>query len=121
MFELPGGSEPVYRQLVTSIQRAIREGLYQPGDQLPTVRKVASSLLVNPNTVARAYRALEQDGVIETVVGRGSFVRDYREGPRRLQALIAESLAQLVVAGWTPSELEAWCVELIRTLDSGKD
>lgn len=84
MFEFTNGSGPVYKQLVTSIKQAIRDDLYRPGDQLPPVRTVASSLLVNPNTVARAYQELEKEGVIETAVGRGSFVRDQTDAHRRL-------------------------------------
>ncbi len=121
MFELAGGSEPVYRQLAKSIQRAIQDGLYHSGDQLPTVRAVASSLLLNPNTVARAYQQLEKDGIIETTVGRGSFVLGETEGSRRLQALIADSLQQLWEAGWTAADLEAWCVRVVHTLKTGKD
>jgi GntR family transcriptional regulator len=117
MFELPGGSEPIYRQLAVAIKEAIQDGLYQPGDQLPTVRAVASRLLLNPNTVARAYQELEKERVIQTIVGRGSFVADVDESPRRLQALIVESLNKLREMGWSAAELEAWCVRVIRVLD----
>ena len=121
MFELAGGSEPVYRQLAKSIKGAIRDGLYRAGDQLPTVRAVASSLLLNPNTVARAYQQLEKDGIIETIVGRGSFVLGEPEGSRRLQSLIADGIKQLWEAGWTSAELEAWCLSVVRALQAGKD
>ena len=74
-FELrPDSGKPIYSQLVDQIQYAIATGLLEPGDRLPTVRELATELVVNANTVARAYRELEQAGTIETSPGRGSFV-----------------------------------------------
>jgi DNA-binding transcriptional regulator YhcF (GntR family) len=119
MFELAGGPEPLYRQLVLAIKREIRAGLYQPGDQLPTVRAVAAHLLLNPNTVARAYQELEKDGVIETTVGRGSFVRDPPDETDRLKAAIVDGLTRLRDAGWSVIDLQTWCLAIIRTLDTG--
>lgn len=119
MFELAGGPEPLYRQLVLAIKREIRAGLYQPGDQLPTVRAVAARLLLNPNTVARAYQELEKDGSIETTVGRGSFVRDPPDETDRLKAAIVDGLTRLRDAGWSVIDLQTWCLAIIRTLDTG--
>ncbi|PSR26213.1 MAG: GntR family transcriptional regulator [Sulfobacillus benefaciens] len=119
MFELAGGPEPLYRQLVLAIKREIQAGLYQPGDQLPTVRAVAAHLLLNPNTVARAYQELEKDGVIETTVGRGSFVRDPPDETGRLMAAIVDGLTRLRDTGWSVNDLHAWCVTIIRTLETG--
>ena len=119
MFELAGGPEPLYRQLVLAIKREIRAGLYQPGDQLPTVRAVAAHLLLNPNTVARAYQELEKDGSIETTVGRGSFVRDPPDETDRLKAVIVDGLTRLRDAGWSVIDLQTWCLAIIRTLDTG--
>jgi DNA-binding transcriptional regulator YhcF (GntR family) len=119
MFELAGGPEPLYRQLVLAIKREIRAGLYQPGDQLPTVRAVAARLLLNPNTVARAYQELEKDGSIETTVGRGSFVRDPPDETDRLKAVIVDGLTRLRDAGWSVIDLQTWCLAIIRTLDTG--
>ncbi len=119
MFELSGGPDPLYRQLVLAIKREIRAGLYQPGDQLPTVRAVAAHLLLNPNTVARAYQELEKDGVIETTVGRGSFVRDPPNEKDQLKATIVAGLTQLREAGWSVDDLQSWCLTVIRTLETG--
>jgi len=66
---------PLYLQLTEQIKRAIALGTLVPGEQLPTVKALALELTVNPNTVARVYRELEHDGVIDTSPGRGSFVR----------------------------------------------
>jgi GntR family transcriptional regulator len=66
---------PMYQQIVEQVKRSTALGVLQPGEQLPTVKQLALDLTINPNTVARAYRDLERDGVIETSPGRGSFVK----------------------------------------------
>lgn len=121
MFELRGGGEPVYRQLIAAIKRAIHGGIYRPGDQLPTVRAVASSLVINPNTVARAFQQLEKEGVIATVVGRGSFVLDTGEEVRRLQAAIVDDLKRLHQSGWSMTELKSWFDGILRALEAEEE
>jgi GntR family transcriptional regulator len=71
----PRTGVPLYLQLIEQVKRAVALGTLEPGEQLPTVKALAVDLTVNPNTVARAYRELERDAVIETSPGRGSFVR----------------------------------------------
>jgi len=71
----PRSGVPLYLQLIEQIKRAVALGSLAPGEQLPTVKALALELTVNPNTVARVYRELERDGVIDTSPGRGSFVR----------------------------------------------
>ena len=71
----PRSGVPIYLQLIDQVKRGVALGTLTPGEQLPTVKSLALELTVNPNTVARAYRDLEHDGVIETSPGRGSFVR----------------------------------------------
>lgn len=65
---------PIYVQLVDRVKQLIATGALQPGDQLPTVRQLAAELRVNFNTVARAYRLLDEAGVISTQQGRGTYV-----------------------------------------------
>ena len=65
---------PIYRQIIDGICRAVAAGALAPGDQLPSVRELASQLLVNPNTVARVYRDLEREGLLETRRGTGTFI-----------------------------------------------
>ena len=65
----------VYLQLVDQVRTAVASGAVRAGDALPTIRALAEQLRVNRNTVAKAYAELESQGVIETAVGRGSFVR----------------------------------------------
>ncbi len=71
----PRSGVPIYLQLIEQVKRSVALGVLAPGEQLPTVKQLAVDLTVNPNTVARAYRDLEHDAVIETAPGRGSFVR----------------------------------------------
>ncbi len=71
----PRSGVPLYHQLIEQVKRAVALGTLGPGEQLPTVKALALDLTINPNTVARAYRELERDEVIETSPGRGSFVR----------------------------------------------
>jgi GntR family transcriptional regulator len=65
---------PTYLQLVQQVRHAIRLGMLQPGDQLPTVKDVVGQLAINPNTVLKAYRELDHDGLIEARRGQGTFV-----------------------------------------------
>lgn len=71
----PRSGVPIYLQIIEQVKRSVALGVLQAGEQLPTVKQLAIDLTVNPNTVARAYRELERDSVIETAPGRGSFVR----------------------------------------------
>jgi GntR family transcriptional regulator len=70
----PKSAVPIYRQIAEQIRRSVAAGLLLPGDQLPSVRELAARLLVNPNTVAKVYRDLERDGLLETRRGQGTFV-----------------------------------------------
>jgi len=71
----PRSGVPIYLQVIEQIKRSVALGVLGAGEQLPTVKQLALDLTINPNTVAKAYRELERDGVIETAPGRGSFVR----------------------------------------------
>lgn len=64
-----------YLQLAQQIRHALRLGLLKPGDQLPTAREVVAKLAINPNTVLRAYRELEREGLVGARPGQGTFVR----------------------------------------------
>jgi GntR family transcriptional regulator len=102
-FHLDGRS-PVatYKQLVQQVRQALRVGLLEPGDQLPRVREVAEALAINPNTVLKAYRELELEGLVEGRPGLGTFVVRSLAGPslasqaelrRQLQAWLARARA----------------------------
>ncbi len=91
---------PIYLQIIEQVKRSVALGVLVPGEQLPTVKQLALDLTVNPNTVARAYRDLERDEVIETSPGRGSFVRQNGTAVSSARAagsdLGREALAQAV-------------------------
>jgi len=72
---------PPYLQIVQQVRQALRMGVLDVGDQLPTVREVASATAINPNTVLKAYRDLEREGLIEARAGHGTFVRRRPPGP----------------------------------------
>jgi GntR family transcriptional regulator len=65
---------PTYLQLVQQVKQALRLGILQPGDQLPTVKAVVTQLAINPNTVLKAYRELDREGLVDGRRGQGTFV-----------------------------------------------
>ncbi len=87
---------PIYIQIMTQIEQQVSGGTLEPGAQLPTVRALASELRVNFNTVARAYRMLDEAGVISTQQGRGTYVLDKPppEVEKRLRKETLEALAR---------------------------
>src|ERR1022692_433258 len=72
----PGSAVPAYAQLVAQVRRAVLRGVLAPGDRLPAVRQVVSSLAINPNTVLKAYTQLEHEGVAFSRAGLGTFIAD---------------------------------------------
>ena len=87
--------EPIYSQIVAQVKQFISAGVLKPGDQLPTVRQLAADMRVNFNTVARAYRMLDEEGVISTQQGRGTYILDLPH-PADQSQLRREKLEHLV-------------------------
>ena len=90
---------PVYLQLVEQVMAAVASGALRPGEPLPSIRPLAEQLRVNRNTIAKAYGELESQGVIETIAGKGCFVRA-AASPLRKDArlkLVAEAMDDAVV------------------------
>lgn len=85
---------PIYTQIVNQISGRVANGILTPGDQLPTVRALALELRVNFNTVARAYRILDETRIISTQQGRGTFIVD-KPPPKITEKLRQETLAGL--------------------------
>ncbi len=91
---------PFYRQIIERVKYGIVRGRLSPGDKLPTVRQLAAELSVNPNTVARAYREMEIEGVLDTQQGSGTFIANHRpelgevETRRKLDQVLTEFLAR---------------------------
>jgi len=72
----PASGVPLYLQLIEQVKHAIETGVVRAGEQLPSVRQIAEELLINPNTVARAYRELEHEGIIELKHGSGAYIHE---------------------------------------------
>ena len=104
---------PIYVQIVEQVQQLVASGKLNPGDQLPTVRQLASELRVNFNTIARAYRMLDEAGLISTQQGRGTYIHDQPEEglgdllkKETLEVQTARFLAELTRQGYTPQEIK---------------
>jgi GntR family transcriptional regulator len=115
----PRSGVPIYVQLSDQVKRAIALGALSPGEQLPTVKALALQLTINPNTVARVYRELERDGVIETSPGRGSFVAPNDTGAQRHATgelalrVMDDAVRELKSLGIGADELGALCDQTI--------
>jgi GntR family transcriptional regulator len=72
----PNSGMPIYLQIMEQVKHAIENGVLRPGDQLPGIRKLAETVVMNPNTVAKAYRELEHEGLIELRQGAGAFISE---------------------------------------------
>lgn len=79
----PKSPVPVYQQIVDGVKIGIAKEVFQPGERIPSIRESAIDLILNHNTVAKAYRELEHEGVIVTLRGRGTFVTENRLIPDR--------------------------------------
>ena len=94
---------PIYEQISASFRKAISAGLLQAGEKLPSVRELAGSLAINPNTIQRAYRMLEEEGWIVSVSGKGSFAAGVPQTEalrvKRLFTALLETAAALEEAG----------------------
>lgn len=103
-------SRPIYEQVKTTLRKLIVSGAMSPDEKLPSVRELASQLVINPNTIQRAYRELEQEGYIISIPGKGSYANlssQVDEG-RKKELLTAtdEIVAELLYLGVTPDELD---------------
>ena len=105
----PSSGIPLYLQLMEQVKHAVETGALREGDRLPAIRKVAEDLVMNPNTVVRAYRELEHEGVLELKHGSGAFIRASAGGRARLvhkaQAMVHSTLERLIAQGLTKDEL----------------
>ena len=106
-----GSATPIYKQITDQVRLAVATGRLAVGDQLPSVRALAEELVVNPNTVARAYTDLAREGLIESRAGRGVFLTRKRkmftreEGRRRLEPLLEGLIGEAMVMDFTRDEL----------------
>ena len=107
----PSSGVPIYLQLMEQVKHSIETGALRPGEQLPGIRPLAEELVINPNTVAKAYRELEHDGVIELRHGAGAFVsangraKKATDKLRAGQSQVADLVERLRGRGVTDEEI----------------
>jgi GntR family transcriptional regulator len=107
----PSSGVPIYLQLMEQVKHQIETGALRAGEQLPGIRPLAEELVINPNTVAKAYRELEHEGVIELRHGAGAFVssngraKKATDKLRAGQALVASTIERLRKSGVTDEEI----------------
>jgi GntR family transcriptional regulator len=112
-FRMDGRSGlPPYLQIVQQVRHALRMGVLTVGDQLPSVREVVAATAINPNTVLKAYRDLEREGLVEARAGHGTFVRRLPPGPppgthSRLGRTLAAWVRQAHAAGLDDEAIES--------------
>jgi len=119
----PDSAVPIYRQIADHVRRAVARGDVKPGDRLPSVRSLASRLVVNQNTVSKAYAHLIRDGVIESRQGRGVFVAQARqvyssaERRRRLRAAIESLVSEALLLGFSADRIRRSLDQALREFE----
>lgn len=122
MFELDTRSrKPIYEQLVDKLKELIINEVLKPDEQLPSVRTLAGQLTINPNTIQKAYRELENQGFIYSQKGKGSFVNPSNQSTdvakiKSVKAEIERLVLEAIYLGVTVEEL----IQLINNLDAAK-
>ena len=117
------GFVPLYEQVKAEIRRLAALGAVKPHDPLPSIRELAADILVNPNTVARAYRELEQEGLIYTQKGRGSFLsaRRAQDMGRDIEAHLNrkmdEAVREIRKFGLSPAEVRKLFADSLRRFE----
>jgi len=113
---------PIYTQIVEQVKQQVISGNLKPEEQLPTVRALALELRVNFNTVARAYRLLDEAGIISTQQGRGTYILDVPSPERTdklrqqaLETLTRDYLNEALRLGCSPSEIKKALIDQIET------
>jgi len=106
----PSSGIPLYVQLMEQVKHGIQTGALQAGEQLPSLRSLAEELVINPNTVVRAYRELEHEGLVEVRHGSGAFVTQIAAAGRpkispRIQGIMRSAVERLTSAGLTEDEI----------------
>lgn len=109
----PRDPRPIYLQIKEGLCRLILSGAVKTGERLPSVRELAGQLAINPNTIQKAYEALEQEGYVYSIPGKGSFAADRSEveDKRReeLMAQLSKVVEELRYLGVSQKEIAAVC------------
>jgi GntR family transcriptional regulator len=107
----PSSGVPIYLQLMEQVKHSIETGALRPGEQLPGIRPLAEQLVINPNTVAKAYRELEHEGIVELRQGAGAFIssnaraKELTDKVRAGQTIVAATVKRLRARGVTDEEI----------------
>ena len=118
-----GSGSPIYRQLIEQVSLGVARGALAPGDAVPSVRGLAEQLVVNPNTVAKAYAELVRVGVLESHHGKGFFVAQKRqiyskaERLRRLRLAVDDFIHEAVFLDFSAEEIRKVVDEKLTVLD----
>jgi GntR family transcriptional regulator len=123
----PGSPAPIYQQITTQLRHAIATGAVAPGDLLPSVRSLAEQLLINPNTVAKAYADLSRDGLLDTLPGKGLAVANHRpnmgltkaERLRRVEPALSQLVHEAIAVNLTPEDLQTLLEKKWKALATG--
>ena len=118
-----GAGTPIYRQIVDQVRQAVATGRLRVGDGMPSVRSLAGELVLNPNTVAKAYAALVRDGVLASRRGRGCFVNERREiytkkeRLRRMEEVMDPFLAEALTLGFDAEQILAGVMKRLEKME----
>lgn len=111
--DLEDSSMPIYAKIVERVKHLVAIGGAHPGQAMPTVRKLAAQLSVNPNTIARAYTILDTQGVISTQRGRGTFIREHQDDEalsalrrEKLHTILSTAFLETLSLGYSLEEIE---------------
>lgn len=119
-------SQPIYEQIISQYKFLTLQGYLKSGDAIPSVRRLAMDLEITPGTVAKAYREMEKQGLIETLRGKGTFIADIPERVRdegvvkQVKEGLKEQCMELIYQGFNPSEIIRLIEEILEELQGGK-
>ncbi|WP_026674578.1 GntR family transcriptional regulator [Alkalihalobacterium bogoriense] len=114
----PKSNVALYEQVIQQIKEMCARGLLKPDDKLPSVRELSAQIVINPNTVAKAYKELERQGVIVTVRGKGTFIAEFesQEVTEKQKNKIKKEIENLIIEckylGISGDQLKQWVDEL---------
>ncbi|WP_436667826.1 GntR family transcriptional regulator [Latilactobacillus sakei] len=109
-------AKPYYEQIILLIKEQVLQGILKPGEQIPSVREMARQLMMNPNTVSKAYKLLEVQGIIVTVKGRGTYIAEHLATDRdnvkiaQLKAQLQELVLEAVYLNVSEAEMSEWLI-----------
>lgn len=128
MFRIePRSSKPIYEQLMDNIKENVVKGYLNAGDELPSVRKMAVQLSVTPNTIAKAYRELEREKVIEVIRGKGTYISSEYEPKRdsdkmkKIEEELTTNIVELAYMGLTKAEIVTIIEQIIDGVKKEED